>query len=70
MIAAANEKIVAKIAEVARVLGWPDQVVSGMVDQIHSIAEMQTKMIDHHGELGRADKVVAQPVPWVKRDRQ
>ena len=52
MIAAANEKVVAKIAKVARVLGWPDQVVAGMVDQIHSIAEMRTKMTDHHGEFG------------------
>ena len=51
--AAANEKNVAKIAHAARVLGWPDQVVSDVVNQIQTIAEMQIKMIDHTMEVWR-----------------
>jgi acyl carrier protein phosphodiesterase len=43
VVAAANEKIVAKIAHAARVLGWPDQVVSDVVNQIQSIAECRSR---------------------------
>ena len=53
VFAASNEKVVAKVAEAARVLGWPDHVVSGVVDQIQSIAEMQIKMIDHTMDIWR-----------------
>jgi hypothetical protein len=53
VVAAASERVVAKIAEAARVLGWPDQVVSGVVNQIQSIVEMQIKMIDHTMEVWR-----------------
>jgi hypothetical protein len=52
-VAESSERVVAKIAEAARVLGWPDQVVSGVVNQIQSIAEMQMKMIDHTMEIWR-----------------
>jgi hypothetical protein len=60
VVAASNEKVVAKIAEAARVLGWPDHVVSGVVDQIQSIAEMQIKMIDHTMEIWR-DQIKSWP---------
>jgi hypothetical protein len=52
-VAASSERVVAKIAEAARVLGWPDHVVSGVANQIQSIAEMQIKMIDHTMEIWR-----------------
>jgi hypothetical protein len=52
-VAASNDRVVAKIAEAARVLGWPDHVISGVVGQIKSIAEMQIKMIDHTMEVWR-----------------
>jgi hypothetical protein len=53
VFAASNEKVVAKVAEAARVLGWPDHVVSGVVNQIQSVAEMQIKMIDHTLDIWR-----------------
>jgi hypothetical protein len=53
VVAASNEKVVAKIAEAARMLGWPDHVVSGVVSQLQNIAEIQTKMIDHTMEIWR-----------------
>lgn len=53
VVAASNEKVVAKIAEAARMLGWPDNVVSGVVSQLQNIAEIQTKMIDHTMEIWR-----------------
>ena len=53
VFAESSERVVAKIAEAARVLGWPDQVVSGVVNQIQGIAEMQIKMIDHTMEIWR-----------------
>jgi hypothetical protein len=53
VIAASHDKVVAKIAQAARVIGWPDHVVSGVINQIQSIAEMQIKMIDHTMEVWR-----------------
>jgi hypothetical protein len=53
VIAASQAKVVAKIAQAARVIGWPDHVVSGVINQIQSIAEMQIKMIDHTMEVWR-----------------
>jgi hypothetical protein len=64
VVAASNEKVVAKIAEAARVLGWPDHVVSGVVNQIQSIAEMQIKMIDHTMEVWR-EQIEAWPRPGI-----
>jgi hypothetical protein len=52
-VAAANQKVVAKIAEAARTLEWPDHIFSGMVNQMQSIAQMQLKMIDHTIEVWR-----------------
>ena len=53
VVAAANEKIVAKIAQAARVLGWPDQVVSGMINQMQSVTKMQIQMMDDTMEVWR-----------------
>lgn len=53
VVAASNDKVIAQIAQAARVLGWPDHVVSGVVSQIQSIAEMQIKMIDNTMEVWR-----------------
>jgi hypothetical protein len=44
-VAASSEKVVTKIAQAARVLGWPDQVVSGMINQMQSVTKMQIRMI-------------------------
>ena len=48
-----SEKVVTKIAQAARVLGWPDQVVSGMINQMESITQMQIQMMDHTMEVWR-----------------
>ena len=53
VVAASNAEVVAKITQVARALGWPDHVVSGVVQQLQSTAEMQIKMIDHTLEVWR-----------------
>jgi hypothetical protein len=52
-VAASSEKVVTKIAQAARVLGWPDQVVSGMINQMQSVAKMQIQMMDHTMEVWR-----------------
>src|SRR5260370_39988967 len=52
-VAASSEKVVTKIAQAARVLGWPDQVVSGMINQMQSVTEMQIQMMDHTIEVWR-----------------
>ena len=50
-IADTNEKngkqVIEKMAAVAATLGWPEQVVHAARTQLHSIAELQTKTIDH-----------------------
>jgi hypothetical protein len=48
-----SEKVVTKIAQAARVLGWPDQVVSGMINQMESITQMQIQIMDHTMEVWR-----------------
>ena len=53
MMAASSEKVVTKIAQAARVLGWPDQVVSGMINQMQSVTKMQIQMMDHTMEVWR-----------------
>ena len=45
--------VVAKIAQTARVLGWLDHIVSGVIDQMQKIAEMQITVIDHTTEVWR-----------------
>src|SRR4029077_15517674 len=52
-VAASREKVVTKIAQAARVLGWPDQVVSGMINQMQSVTKMQIQMMDHTMEVWR-----------------
>jgi len=42
------------------VLGCPDHVVSGVIDQMQNIAEMQIKMIDHTMEVWR-DQIKSWP---------
>ena len=46
-MAASSEKVVEKMADAARVLGWPDPIISGITTQIRSVTKMQTQMIDH-----------------------
>ena len=41
-------------------LGCPDHVVSGVIDQMQNIAEMQIKMIDHTMEVWR-DQIKSWP---------
>ena len=52
-VAASSEKVVTKISQAARVLGWPDQVVSGMINQMQSVTKMQIQMMDHTMEVWR-----------------
>src|SRR5437773_11188336 len=52
-VAASREKVVTKIAQAARVLGWPNQVVSGMINQMQSVTKMQIQMMDHTMEVWR-----------------
>ena len=52
-VAASRKKVVTKIAQAARVLGWPGQVVSGMVNQMQSVTKMQIQMMDHTMEVWR-----------------
>src|ERR1700730_16411471 len=52
-VAASSEKVVTKIAQAARVLGWPDRVVSGMINQMQSVTKMQIQMMDHTMEVWR-----------------
>ena len=53
-VTASAEKVVAKIAHAARALGWPDHVVSGLVNQMQGIAQMQIEMMHHTMEVWRA----------------
>lgn len=46
-IAAASDKVVAKMGDAARALGWPEPIISGMTTQIQSVTKMQIQMIDH-----------------------
>ena len=52
-VTSSGEKVVAEIARTARVLGSPDQVVSGMIDQMQSVTKMQIQMMDHIMEIWR-----------------
>src|SRR5260370_42402045 len=52
-VAASSEKVVTKIAQAARVLGWPDQVVSGMINHMQSVTKMQIQMMDRTMEVWR-----------------
>jgi hypothetical protein len=44
-MAASSEKVINKLAHVARELGWPDPVVRGMTEPIRMGTKMQTDMI-------------------------
>jgi hypothetical protein len=46
-VASSNERVVTKIAEATRVLGRPDQVVSGIINQMQSVTKMQIQMMHH-----------------------
>jgi len=50
-VTSSSEKVVARIAEAARALGWPDPVVSGIVNQMQSAAKMQFQMMDRTMEV-------------------
>ena len=52
-MAASSEKVVTRIAQAARVLGWPDQVVSAMIDQMQTVTKTQIQMMDHTMEVWR-----------------
>jgi hypothetical protein len=53
VVAASTDNVVGKISQAARMIGWPDHIVSGVVNQIKSVAEMQIEMIDHTMEVWR-----------------
>src|SRR5262249_22080037 len=42
-----SEQLIEKMAEAARTLGWPEQIVDGTRAQLQSIAKMQIQMMDH-----------------------
>jgi hypothetical protein len=42
-----SEQLIEKMAEAARALGWPEQIVDVTRAQLQSIAKMQIQMMDH-----------------------
>ena len=42
-VAASNTEVVAKIAQAARVLGWPDHIVSGVIDQMQNMRKCRSR---------------------------
>ncbi len=46
-LAASSEKVVGKMGNAARAVGWPEPIVSGMATQIQSLTKMQQQMMDH-----------------------
>jgi hypothetical protein len=50
-MAASSDKVIAKIAHAARAFGWPDHVVSGVINQMQSIAKLQLEMMNHTLEV-------------------
>jgi hypothetical protein len=41
-----SEQLIEKMAEAARALGWPEQIVDGTREQLQSITKMQIQMMD------------------------
>ena len=41
-----SEQLIEKMAEAARALGWPEQIVDGTRGQLQSITKMQIQMMD------------------------
>ena len=46
-LASNSEKVTSKIAAAARVLGWPDHVVSAITAQVQSMTQFQIHMLSH-----------------------
>ena len=46
-VTAANDKAVAKIADAARALGWPEHVVAGIVDQLQTVAKIHLQITEY-----------------------
>ena len=60
--AASSEKVVTKMADAARILGWPEPIIKGMTTQIQSATKMQTQMIDHIMEAWEAQMKSPNPM--------
>jgi hypothetical protein len=41
-----SEQLLEKMAEAARALGWPEQIVDGTREQLQSITKMQIQMME------------------------
>jgi hypothetical protein len=41
-----SEQLIEKMAEAARALGWPEQIVDGTREQLQSITKMQIQMME------------------------
>jgi len=52
-ITSSGEKVIAKIAQAARSVGWPNEVVSGVVDQAQTAMKAQLQMMNHTMALWR-----------------
>lgn len=52
-ITASGDELIAKVAEAARSLGWPDQVVSNVVDQLQTVTNAQLQLMNNTMELWR-----------------
>ena len=48
------EQVTEKMAEAARALGWPEQVIDATRSQIQSITKMQMQTLDQIMVLGRS----------------
>ena len=42
-----SEQVIEKMAEAARALGWPEQIVDVTRAQLQSITKMQIQVMDH-----------------------
>jgi len=71
-VAASSEKVVAKMSAAARVLGWPQPIISGMATQIESVTKMQIQMINHmmqswEAQLNSPNPIARLPVEMLSK---
>lgn len=46
-MASTSEKVTEKVANAARALGWPEQIVGAVSTQVQGVTKMQIQMMDH-----------------------
>jgi len=56
------EEVIEKMAEAARALGWPQQIVEIAREQMQSITKMQIQLMDHMMDAWTAQRALR--TPW------